>query len=67
MGLLAVDANRPICLHGANEDAVTFTINGSSDSEVIKGSVGAVNTFDGGDGPDQIRGGSLGDNHRLHA
>jgi Ca2+-binding RTX toxin-like protein len=41
--------------------AVSFTINGSSDSDTIKGSVGAVNTIDGGDGPDQIRGGSLGD------
>lgn len=40
---------------------VAFTINGSSDSESIKGSIGAVNTIDGGDGSDLIRGGSLGD------
>lgn len=41
--------------------AVDFTINGSSGVDSIKGSIGAANTIDGGDGGDQIRGGSLAD------
>jgi Ca2+-binding RTX toxin-like protein len=45
----------------APDSTVSFTINGSSGGDAIKGSAGAAFTIDGGDGSDQIRGGSLAD------
>ena len=40
---------------------VSITVNGSANDDIIKGILGAVNTINGGDGADQIRGGQLGD------
>ena len=41
--------------------SLSVTINGSTNDDAIKGVLGAINTINGGDGNDQIRGGSLGD------
>ena len=40
---------------------VNYVINGSSDSDAIKGGAGATYTINGGDGSDAIRGGTLAD------
>ena len=40
---------------------LSYVINGSSDSEAIKGGAGATYTINGGDGSDQIRGANMAD------
>ncbi len=45
----------------ASGSSVTFTVNGSTDTDVIKAALGVTNTLNGGDGADQIRGGNLAD------
>lgn len=57
-GDLELNAQNLSVAPGSN---VSFTINGSSGGDAIKGSIKAVNTILGGDGDDQIRGGSLSD------
>ena len=45
----------------AGGSTIAVTVHGSTGDDLIKGLIGAVNSIDGGDGNDQIRGGSLGD------
>ncbi|MFM5950850.1 MAG: hypothetical protein ACKOPM_16735, partial [Novosphingobium sp.] len=45
----------------AGGSAIAFTVNGTTGSDVMKGSQTASNTFIGGDGADQLRGGGLAD------
>jgi Ca2+-binding RTX toxin-like protein len=55
---LELNLNTLVVLGGSS---ITVTGNGSTGDDTIKGINGAVNTLNGGDGNDQIRGGGLAD------